>query len=59
LSAQEWFDKQDDVVVLGVSEGVVDIKTPVSIEETLVIVSIAYEMLLAMVTEDRSGQSLQ
>ena len=59
LSAQEWFDKQDEVVVIGISDGVIDIKTPVSLEETFGMVAIAYDMLLAAVSKERGSTSLQ
>lgn len=59
LSSQEWFDKQDEVVVIGISEGVVDIKTPVSLEETFGIVAIAYDMLLGAISQDKDGRRLQ
>lgn len=56
---KDWFAKQDEVIVIGISEGVVDIKTPISMDETFDVISVAYDMLLAALYEEKEGQSLQ
>ena len=57
--SKSWFEKQDEVIVIGISDGVVDIKTPLTIDDTIGIVAIAYDMLVAVINEEAEGQSLQ